>query len=66
MVNGGVELLKRTVGGSNGAIQGLPFTLLTLMSSPLKTVAWTPRPSENQLETDGRGVHPTVLQHPVS
>ena len=28
--------------------------------SLLKNVAWTPRPSENQLETDGRGVHPTV------
>ena len=28
----------------------------------LENVAWTPRPNENQLETDGRGVHPTVLQ----
>ena len=31
-------------------------------NSLLKNVAWTPRPSENPLETDGRGVHPTVLQ----
>ena len=30
--------------------------------SLLTNVAWTPRPSENQLETDGRGVHPTVDQ----
>ena len=35
-------------------------------SSLLKKVAWTPRPSENQLEADGRGVHPTVLQQAVS
>ena len=33
-----------------------------VVSSLLKNVALTPRPSENQLETDGRGVHPTVLQ----
>ncbi len=32
-------------------------------SSLLKNVAWTPRPSEKQLEKDGRGVHPTILQH---
>ena len=32
------------------------------VNSLLKNVAWTPRPSENQLGTDGRGVHPTVLQ----
>ena len=31
-------------------------------SSPLKNVAWTPRPIANQSGTDGRGVHPTVLQ----
>ena len=35
-------------------------------SSLLNNVAWTPRPSENQLETDGRGVHPTVYQQAVS
>ena len=29
---------------------------------PVEKVAWTPRLSENQLETDRRGVHPTVLQ----
>ena len=34
-------------------------------SSLLKNVAWTPRPSENPLETDGRGVHPTVLHQAV-
>ena len=38
----------------------------TRLNSPLKNVAWTPRPSENQLETDGRGVHPTVLQQAVN
>ena len=27
----------------------------------LEKVAWTPRPSENELETDGRGVRPTVF-----
>ncbi len=32
------------------------------LSSLLKNVAWTPRPSENQLETDRRGVQPTALQ----
>ncbi len=30
--------------------------------SLLKNVAWTPYSSENQLETDGRGVHPMVYQ----
>ena len=35
-------------------------------SSLLKNVAWTPRPSETQLGTDGRGVHPTVLQQAAS
>ena len=32
------------------------------LNSVLKNVAWTPRPSESQLEADGRGVHPTVFQ----
>ena len=32
----------------------------------LKIAAWTPRPSEIQLETDGRGVHPTVFQQPAN
>ena len=31
-------------------------------NSLLKNVAWTPRPSEIQRETEGRGVHPTVFQ----
>ena len=31
----------------------------------MKIVAWTPRPSETELEADGRGVHPTVLQQAV-
>ena len=31
------------------------------LAACIRTVAWTPRPSENQLETVGRGVHPTVL-----
>ena len=35
------------------------------LSSLLKKVAWTPRSSENQLESDGRGVHPTVVQQAV-
>ena len=30
-----------------------------------QNLAWTPRPSENQSETDGRGVHPTVSQQPA-
>ena len=36
--------------------------MVTPPSSLLKNVAWTARPSENQLESDGRGVHPTVFQ----
>ena len=40
----------------------MDYTALATPSSLLKNVAWTPRPSENQSETDGRGVHPTVLQ----
>ena len=35
-------------------------------SSLLKYVAWMPRPSENPLESDRRGVHPTVLQQAAS
>jgi hypothetical protein len=31
-------------------------------NSPLKNVVWSPRPSEFQLGTDGRGVHPTLFQ----
>ena len=41
-------------------------TATVTLSSLLKDVAWTPRPSENQLESDGRGVHPTVFQQAVS
>jgi len=37
-----------------------PIVAQTL-GSLLKNVAWTPRPSENQLETDGRGVHSTFF-----
>ena len=50
-----------------GAIENGVFRL-TAWASPrasnslLENVDWTPRPSENQLEADGRGVHPTVVQ----
>ena len=32
----------------------------------LKNLAWTPRPNENQIETDGRGVQATVFQRAVN
>ena len=38
----------------------------TMPNRLLKNVGWTLRPSENQLESDGRGVHPTVFQQAVS
>ena len=63
-----VALTVHLLGAGGIGMPGVSQVLIALVAislppnSLLKHVAWTPRPSEIQLKTDGRGVHPTVFQ----
>ncbi len=61
--NGSVSLT--TTSATKVGIASVPIVAPSQLGASrglMKNVAWTPRPSEIALGTDGRGVHPTGLQ----
>ena len=61
--NGSVSLT--TTSATKVGITSVPIVAPSQLGASrglMKNVAWTPRPSETALGTDGRGVHPTGLQ----